>query len=104
MGDGAVVESHAALARVSLDAGVGNRYEISEFDEHDADAVGTWTRRFCSTTLLTLIRSQYGEVDDRSELARLIARKVCRVAKKSGVPEAKGAVVVDGGGVELQHC
>ena len=32
------------------------------------------------------------------------AAKVCRVAKESGVPEAKGAVVVDGGGVELQRC
>ena len=32
------------------------------------------------------------------------AGKVCRVAKKSGVPGAKDAVVVDGGGVELQHC
>ena len=32
------------------------------------------------------------------------AAKVCRVAKRSGVPEAKRAVVVDGGGVELQRC
>jgi hypothetical protein len=32
------------------------------------------------------------------------AATVCRVAKQSGVPEADGAVVVDGGGVELQRC
>ena len=32
------------------------------------------------------------------------AAKVRRVAKQSGVPEAKRAVVVDGGGVELQRC
>jgi hypothetical protein len=32
------------------------------------------------------------------------AAKVCRVVKESGVPEANGAVVVDGGGVELQRC
>jgi hypothetical protein len=32
------------------------------------------------------------------------AAKVCRVAKESGVPEAKGAVVVDGGGAELHRC
>ena len=32
------------------------------------------------------------------------AAKVCRVAKQSGVPGAKHAVVVDGGGVELQRC
>jgi hypothetical protein len=32
------------------------------------------------------------------------AAKVCRVAKESGVPEAQDAVVVDGGGVELQRC
>ena len=32
------------------------------------------------------------------------AAEVRRVAKESGVPEAKGAVVVDDGGVELQRC
>jgi hypothetical protein len=32
------------------------------------------------------------------------ASKVCRVAKASGVPEANGALVVDGGDVELQRC
>jgi len=32
------------------------------------------------------------------------AAKICRVAKKSAVPEAKGAVVVDGGGVKMQRC
>lgn len=40
--------------------------------------------------------------DIQSEEAK--AAKVCRVAKGSGVPEAKRAVVVDGGGVELQRC
>ena len=41
-----------------------------------------------------------------SDLAKEEAKaaKVCRVAKESGVLEAKGAVVVDGGGVELQRC
>ena len=32
------------------------------------------------------------------------AGKVCRVAQASGVPEANGALVVDGGDVELQRC
>jgi hypothetical protein len=32
------------------------------------------------------------------------AREVCRVARKSGVPEAKGASVVDAGDAELQRC
>ncbi len=32
------------------------------------------------------------------------AGKVCRVAKASGMPEANGALVVDGGDVELQRC
>jgi hypothetical protein len=32
------------------------------------------------------------------------AGKVCRVAKASRVPEANGALVVDGGDVELQRC
>ena len=35
---------------------------------------------------------------------RATAGKVCRVAKASGVPEANGALVVDGGDVELQRC
>jgi hypothetical protein len=35
---------------------------------------------------------------------RATAPKVCRAAIASGVPEANGALVVDGGGVELQRC
>ena len=30
--------------------------------------------------------------------------RVCRVAKRSGVPEADGAIVVDAGDVGLQRC
>jgi hypothetical protein len=32
------------------------------------------------------------------------ARKICRVANASGLPEAKGAVVLDAGGILLLRC
>jgi hypothetical protein len=32
------------------------------------------------------------------------AREVCRVARRSGVPKAKGATVVDAGDAELRRC
>jgi hypothetical protein len=51
-----------------------DRYEITQLDEHDPDAVESWTRRYCSATPLGLIREQYGDVEDRAELARQIAR------------------------------
>jgi hypothetical protein len=35
---------------------------------------------------------------------RATAPKVCQVAMASGVPEANGALVVDGGDVELERC
>jgi len=32
------------------------------------------------------------------------AREVCRLARASDVPEAKGAVVVDAGDAEMRRC
>ena len=60
-----------------------HRYEIRDLDKRDPDAVEKWTRAFCSTTPLPLIRGQFGETDDRRVLARRIARTFPKATREA---------------------